>query len=58
MRTGAAKLADRCRRTPYGRQRSASAAAFARYSGVRLSGLALTLLTTDPLMPIEAFARA
>jgi hypothetical protein len=30
----------------------------ARYSGERTRTSAFTLLTTDPLMPTEAFARA
>jgi hypothetical protein len=34
------------------------AAAFSRYGLVSDAGLALTLLMTVPLMPIDAFARA
>ena len=45
-------------RRPYGRHASASAATLARYSGERTRTSAFTLLTTDPLMPTEAFARA
>ena len=43
---------------PYGRNTPASAAAFSRYAGVRLVALALTLVSTAPLMPIDAQARA
>jgi len=34
------------------------AAAFSRYGRVNESGFALTLFRTDPLMPIDALARA
>ena len=43
---------------PYGRKTSASAATFARYSGVSTLAFALTFVSTVPLIPIEAFARA
>ena len=43
---------------PYGRSTFASAAAFSRYIGVRLTAFALTLVSTVALMPNEAFARA
>ena len=37
---------------------AAIAAVLRKYSGLRLSALALTLLRTAPLMPMDAFARA
>ena len=43
---------------PYGRNTPASAATFVRYSGVSTRALALTFVSTVPLMPIDAFARA
>lgn len=43
---------------PQGRRMSASFAALAIYAGVRVSALALTLLMTLPLIPIDALARA
>ena len=46
------------RGAPYGRKTSASALTFCRYSGVRISTFALTLLITVALMPTEACARA
>ena len=55
---GALKRALRYTLIPYGRSTPASAATLARYIGVRICALALTLLSTAPLMPIEAFARA
>ena len=58
-RIGAAKFADRYMRTPYGRHDVGERRDLQR--GTPASGssaLALTLLMTAPLMPIDAFARA
>ena len=55
---GEAKLMERYTRMPYGRNTSASAFTFSRYSVERICEEAFTLLMTVPLMPMEALARA
>jgi hypothetical protein len=55
---GLAKFTERYTRSPYGRNTSASAATLRKYSGRRMRGLAFTLLSTVPLMPSDALARA
>jgi hypothetical protein len=42
----------------YGRSSLAMTAALSSHGAVSICGLALTLLMTAPLMPIEALARA
>jgi hypothetical protein len=55
---GALKRAVRYTRMPYERKTSASAAALRRYSAVSAVASALTFVSTVPLIPSEAFARA
>ena len=43
---------------PYGRNTPASAATFARYSGVSTRAFAFTLVSAAPLIPMDALARA
>ncbi len=55
---GALKRAVRYTRRPYGRNTSASAATLPRYSGESAVAFAFTFVSTVPLIPSEALARA
>jgi hypothetical protein len=55
---GALNRAVRYTLIPYGRNTSAMALTLARYEAVSTCAFAFTLVSTVPLTPIDAFARA